>query len=151
MLALVYSIYHLNYYGMKVTSISFQKTIPTGPYMNEKLGVDIELSEGEHPEEAFTHAKELIDKWHKDNNPHLYADKPESPFGNSYSSAPFIPPLPEVQVEKPIQDRTQALIADINSCKEIKVLESYKLIARSNPDLKAAYDLKYESLQNQPA
>lgn len=39
------------------------------------------------------------------------------------------------------------MINSINSCTEIKVLESYKIMAKSNPILQAAYEEKLKELE----
>lgn len=57
---------------MQVKSILYHQTIPTGSYANEKLGVEIELSEGDTPEQAFAYAKEIVEKIHRENNPQLF-------------------------------------------------------------------------------
>lgn len=62
-------------------------------------------------------------------------------------------PIEEMKgtVIKPVADEPRstvdALIADINSCTELKVLESYRLIAKSNAELLYAYDNKLKQLQ----
>ena len=53
--------------------------------------------------------------------------------------------VPEVQ--KPKEEAQSSIIEDINSCTELKVLEAYKLIAKSNPEFQKAYDLKLKQLQ----
>jgi hypothetical protein len=40
-----------------------------------------------------------------------------------------------------------AIIASINTCTELKVLESYRLIAKSNPQIQEAYNNKLNQLQ----
>jgi hypothetical protein len=52
------------------------------------------------------------------------------------------------QVQRPT-DRTEAIIFDINSCKEIKTLESYKLLASKIPSVKEAYEWKMNELLKQ--
>jgi hypothetical protein len=42
--------------------------------------------------------------------------------------------------------RIAALIADIYSCTELKVLESYRIMAKAKPELQAAYDIMFEKL-----
>jgi hypothetical protein len=52
-----------------------------------------------------------------------------------------------IQMQKTPEDqRIAALIADIYSCTEIKVLESYKLMVRAHPALDAAYVTQMEKL-----
>jgi hypothetical protein len=57
-------------------------------------------------------------------------------------------PLPEIPVEKsmPEDQRIQKLIEDINSCRELIVLNSYKLLVKKEPALQQAYDTMYKKL-----
>jgi hypothetical protein len=88
-------------------------------------------------------------------HPHLYQEsKPESEplsyFGViAKDGTGFIPVISNDK--EPEDKRIAALIADIYSCTEIKVLESYRIMAKSKPELQAAYDQHLESLQNRPA
>ena len=57
----------------------------------------------------------------------------------------------EIQTDKGPDDRIAAMIADIYSCTEIKVLEGYRLLAKTKPEFQAAYDQQMEKLTNRPA
>jgi hypothetical protein len=48
--------------------------------------------------------------------------------------------------EEPLT-QSQKLIRDIGTCTELKVLQSYLLLAKNNPEIKSAYDLKEKELQ----
>jgi hypothetical protein len=56
---------------MKVKTISYAKVFPLAAYVNEKIGVEIELDETDDWEETFSLAKTMVEKFHKDNNPQL--------------------------------------------------------------------------------
>lgn len=47
--------------------------------------------------------------------------------------------------ERPI-DPVTTVVADINSCKEVKVLETYRFIVKGNPELEFAYEEKMKEL-----
>lgn len=49
-------------------------------------------------------------------------------------------------IQKPVKSQEETIIEGIYSCQEIKVLESYSLIAKNNPKIQEAYDLKLQSL-----
>jgi methionine synthase I (cobalamin-dependent) len=49
-------------------------------------------------------------------------------------------------VKEEPQSQEAKIIAQIYSCKELKVLESYKLIAKNNESIQAAYNQQYEKL-----
>lgn len=59
---------------MKITKVSYQKAFWIGSYLQDKAGVEIELEEGETPEQALTEAKGRLEQWHKEVNPLLYLD-----------------------------------------------------------------------------
>ena len=52
-------------------------------------------------------------------------------------------PVPEVQVEKIIQDND---LEDINSCEDLEVLKSFKMYTLGKPVLEAAYFVKLAQL-----
>lgn len=56
---------------MKILTINYQKAFVIGPYLQEKLGIEIEL-QGADPEFAFAEAKRIVEEWHIQQNPHLY-------------------------------------------------------------------------------
>lgn len=131
---------------MKITTISYSKTIPTGPYMNERIGIEAELEENELPEAALSKAKLLIDKWHIENNPQLYADVlhgrngSDELFTSAKDNATFITQPIGLSIES------------IQSCKSIKELEIYELLIDKTKDqelkrkLFMAYEEKFKEL-----
>lgn len=75
--------------------------------------------------------------------------------GGPYLNNDGLPPTldlgngPEpIQWGKPssVEERIARLIEDINSCSEIKVLESYRLMVKANDQLQAAYDNRMKEL-----
>lgn len=120
---------------MKIEKIFYQKLFPTGAYSNEKIGIEAIVEPGETAEQCLSAAKAKIDEWHKRNNPQDYmADATVAPT---------------IEVEKdasPVETRVAALIRDINSCKEVKVLETYRFMVKQDPRLQEAYDKKHKDL-----
>jgi len=130
---------------MRVDKISYQKIFPTGMmYLNHKIGVEIQVEEKDDWEECFQLAKRMVEKWNLESNPSYAAameyTKPTEITSGLNGSQPTI-----TQVEKPIRDTVDNIIDDINSCKELKVLESYKLIAKTNERIQEAYTNKLNS------
>lgn len=125
--------------------VTFEMVFPTEPYRNFKLGIEgtIEPHEtyGEAAMKAFEKVMGAGDK--------VYAAL-RLPISSQSSFANSIPPITEVQTEKPIPEdqRTNALIQDIQSCTEIKVLESYRLLAKKDAALQTAYKEMYQKLSN---
>jgi hypothetical protein len=113
---------------MKVTTVVYHKTFNLGNYCSEKIGVEIELDENDTVEMAFEAAKKSVVGFHVSSNPiHLVSE--------------------EVIENKPELPSTTSIIDSINSCSKIKVLETYRLIAKSNPEYQQAYDNQLKKLQ----
>ena len=123
---------------MKPTMISYQKLFPLGIYINERIGIEMQLDDGDSPEVALAKAKEIVHKFHKDSNPELADSQPSIPS----------PELPIAQVQKDSKEEaTQRMINEINACANKKTLETYRLIAKSSLELQQAFDNKLKTLQ----
>jgi hypothetical protein len=48
---------------MKITSISYKKIFPIAQYVNETIGVEIQVDETDDTDEAFKIAKETVEQW----------------------------------------------------------------------------------------
>lgn len=57
---------------MEIKRISYHKTFNLGNYSNEKIGIDIDLAEGDDPLDAFAMAKKEVERSHQffQNLPH---------------------------------------------------------------------------------
>lgn len=59
---------------MTIDRVTYQKIFPTGmAYLNHKIGVEVELSPGDNPDEAFQLAKSTVEKWNAESNPGIAA------------------------------------------------------------------------------
>lgn len=116
---------------MKIDKISYQKAFVIGPYLQHRIGVEIFLDEGEKPESVLSMAKGIVDSWHK-------AQYPEEVVSQNA-------PVGEIVVDR--GNPKAALEADIKSCMEIKVLESYKFLVRNDAQLQKVYDEKLAELK----
>lgn len=115
---------------MKVEKIFYQKLFPTGPYSNEKIGVEVIVEPGETAEDCLTAAKNTVSEWHKQHNPDLYTEQAE------------------IRPEKPLPEdkRIAVLIRDIQSCTELVVLDSYRILVKTNSALEEAYNIKRKEI-----
>lgn len=118
---------------------NFIPDIVTDPYRRKKVGVSICIKEGENMEDAKATAEQFIKEYIEKNTiiPHEHIVER------------YIPEelLPEIQVKKELPlGAGVSLEGHINSCKELKVLESYYMIVRNNPILKEIYDIKKQQL-----
>jgi hypothetical protein len=120
--------------------VSYQRVFNMGNYESIRIGADVIVNAGEDAKSALNEAKEFVEQWQKENSIHHYAD-----------NTPDIPIIPkEVRPEKykdsPLPMHSN-LLDDINSCTELKILESYVFLAKRTPALKQAYDNKLKELQ----
>lgn len=112
---------------MKVVKVIYQKVFPLAQYVNEKIGIEIELDGMDDENKAFKIAKDTVEKWHKDGNPQLQETQP----GEA--------PIPVIQVDK--EERVTGIyIEDIMSCKSQLVLDTYKPLIIGNKKLTDAYE-----------
>ncbi len=122
---------------MPITSISYNRTYAIGPFLNEKIGVEISLDENQCPLEALAEAKKITDQFHLDANPNM-ADQNTAPIINE--------PLPERQVEKPDEPFKPLNIQDqISTCQSSIVLKALKGLCKTESD-KLLYENKLEEL-----
>lgn len=126
---------------MKIDRITYQKIFPTGMmYLNHKIGIEIQLDSDDSPDEAFEVAKKTVEQWNLESNPGMAT-------AMEYMKHE-VPVLGTKQVEKDSKESaTQRIIDQINQCPDIVVLESFKLIAKSNPEIQIAYDNKLKTFK----
>lgn len=126
-----------------VKSVTYQKAYVIGPYLQERIGIEIELDENQSPEDALDEAKKVSDEWHLKNNPHV---------GEPVTYAQ--PDLQENEIKpkfQPKQSPKEKQIANIASqiatVKDINVLtQTYPLIVKSYSELQPIYDNKLKEL-----
>jgi len=112
-----------------ISTVSYQKTFNLGMYQSERIHVELTLNEGENATEALDTARNLVEEYHRKTTP----VEPYEMMGTKVTEV--------VENNVPIIDQ-------INSCTEIKVLESYKLIVRNDEVLNTAYRNKLIELSN---
>ena len=71
----------------KVTKVTYQKVFPIQQYVNEKIGIEMDVNDG-NPDEAFEECKRLVEKWGlKHTDEYVVSDiqgfQPTPPFKNS--------------------------------------------------------------------
>jgi hypothetical protein len=104
--------------------------------------VALDSGMGDSPHEAFDLSKRIADEWYNKNGGNF----------NQYPilyPAPGAEPLPAIQVSKPeVSVRIGLFVEDINSCKDLITLHTYKLLVRSDEKLREAYQKKEKELMN---
>lgn len=95
----------------------------------DKAGCEIELAETDNPENAFAMAVQLV-------NEQLDKAMPDDSMRGTKV----------VDVTDRPADTKEALMRDINTCTDVKVLQSYEFLSRKYPQIKEVYDKKKNSL-----
>lgn len=134
---------------MRISKVTYQKSFVIGPYLQEKVGVEVDIPEEDYgnlpPSDyetlsnaALDYAKGVVEEWHKKSNPDIASEAECRPF--------FSEKIPEQQVEK---NTPGQIIEAIQKCTELDGdfgLLSYKLLT-GNTLIKEAYDTKLKELQ----
>jgi hypothetical protein len=95
-------------------------------YLNHKIGVEVQVDEGESPEAAFALAKKTVEQWNLESNP-----------GMAVALASQVPEVPVIPVKKTNEEKKQQQINDfieaIKTCSGKESLERFrKLVEREN-------------------
>lgn len=137
---------------MKITTVSLSRTIPTGPYMNDKIGMEASVEDGDTPERVLNELLLQIDQWHRQANPHLHKEHEsmrgvQTTFeqlkytpGPTTHLTPSIAPL-EINIQ---HERIQIGIENAAAVEELKAVKAdHPLMPAS---LMNAYNKKMEEL-----
>ena len=52
---------------MHIAKVNYQKTFNLGNYQSEKIGIEMELNQGESASKALDVCKELVEEYHREN------------------------------------------------------------------------------------
>lgn len=121
---------------MKVVKVLYQKVFPLAQYVNEKIGVEIELDDRDNVDHVFKTASDLVERWHKELNPHLQFN-PQSPVSSE---------LPVIQKSVECDPIPGISVRDIQSCASLVVLDAYKGLIRDNERLMEHYNSRRDEL-----
>ena len=122
---------------MKIDKISLQVVYSTGNFSNIRPALEATLEAGDTPEQCLTELKQRLDNWFWETHPELSTQR-----GSTITDVKEEPPQSKLTQE-------QSIIRDISSVTDLKVLESYKLIAKNNPNIQTAYDNQLNKLTNE--
>ena len=117
---------------MKIVKAGFSKTFPYQQYF-EKIWLEAELNEGDDERQVLYELKKTAENFFYESKGAAEKQKAETGFIDWSSDL------------KP-KSQEETIIEGIQSCTELKVLQSYELIAKNNPAIKEAYDNKYLEL-----
>lgn len=110
--------------------IGIQTLLPTASFLNKRYSIEKDFPDDSNPAEAFQYLDEIVTAIHRKEFPQFYSNNQPLYLGEEN--------LPEMQVDKPIPHTS--LEDQIRSCKEIKVLESYRILIKNDPVLSKVYN-----------
>ena len=134
---------------MKVKCLSYRKIFPIASFINETIGIEVELDETDNPDEVFAQIKAKVNEWGAGKSNYELVDRN--------------PPLPVQQVEKTtgtykVEKKSEQPVVtledQIRSCESLNVLGIYEKIIDKEKDtttktkLWLLYDEKYTQLSN---
>jgi len=128
---------------MKITTVNYQKVFPLGQYVNERIGVEIQCDGLESPEDCLITAKSMVERFHKENNPHLYQET--TPIYNANDDFPEVPPPENTQDNLTVPEKIIAQLKKCNSINDPNTgLKTWELIVQKNekqyPEVRVEYD-----------
>jgi hypothetical protein len=116
---------------MKVIKISYSKKFPYAPYLNESIGFEAEVEDGENVHDYVQKLRELA----------------ELSFTSAHPTVVLHKSVEEVDKRTPEQMKIDD-IALIMSSKTLKELDTFKLLKGIDKDYFHAYNVKEKQLQN---
>jgi hypothetical protein len=123
-----------------IKSVSYTRSYVIGAFLQEKIGVEIELAENQDPLEAILEAKKLTDTAHEQANPHLYN-------GIQPISEPTT--LPTLKVER--EQKPTSIEDQIKACTQLEGddgLASFKQVAQRDQELMKLYMEQLKKITN---
>ena len=123
---------------MKIDRIAYEQLYPTGVYANQRFRAEASVDwEKDDIMECYKTLQSAVEKAFVALNPQIkWQEVPESP-------------IQEVTFQKPDSKESaiDRMITAINTCIDIKVLETFGLLVRNNVVLQETYNRKFKELQ----
>jgi hypothetical protein len=122
---------------MVIQEIKYEQLFPTASFLNVRIGITIGLEERDKVENALTMAKDICVDFHKKSYPQFYKQ-----------GAPVYTGEEKVIEVTDTTSQREVIIEGIKSCESVKVLETYKLMVRTDEELNTIYRNKLIELSN---
>ena len=113
---------------MQITKITYSKRFPYAPFLNELIGFDADIEEGENIQEAIQKLREQA----------------EQSFTTAHPTI-VLKPLVEQVLSK--EEITEGNIKAIMDCKTLEELETCKLLCKQGKDEFHAFNVRKKQLQ----
>jgi len=108
---------------MHITTVNYQETFNLGNYCSQRIGVEVTLNEGEDAKQALETARLLVHEYHSQTTP------------EQEMRGTIVRDVGEELDERPLIDQ-------INTCTDIELLGTYKLLVRGDEELNTAFRKK---------
>ena len=126
---------------MNYKTIYHCKTIQVQQYVNDKIGLEDSFPKEKPDAECIKELNDRIEEMAKVTYPWLYTNgKPVAFEVVDRHNA-----IPVVEVERPISQNDR-IKQQISQCSDVKVLETFKLLASKNTELLLAYNARHAEL-----
>ena len=117
---------------MKIRVTGYSHTYPLGASGQfEKAWIEADMDESDDIQTSLQFLKQQVEQFHKESNPN----------GLTVTTVKKIPDV--LEYEKSPEEK---MVAQIHEITDIKVLESFKLLASRNEKIKSAYDNRLKQL-----
>ena len=113
---------------MKIRVTGYSHTYPLGASGQfEKAWIEADMDESDDIQTSLQFLKQQVEQFHKEGNPNALT-------------------VTSVKVAEDNKSPEEKMVAQINEIKDLKVLESFKLLASRNEKIKSAYDNRLKQL-----
>lgn len=137
---------------MTIKTISYKKIFPIAQFINETIGIEVQIDEGDNVETVFQEAKTLVNSWGASMQPEHWNSQ-QNVQSDNFGQTRVVPKelYTYKAEEKPTEEQAiDGQIEAINLCRSIKALGYFEKMVINNeakhPRLREAYDNKYNSL-----
>lgn len=126
--------------------ISYQRSYPIGPFLQERIGFEIEAPDDGEPLTEIETLKQLCDEAHKKLNPNLTADYSDVA---GHPQAEQQKPIPEVQTDSK-EEQILGFVEAVQLCTSLTALNRFKTRVGElkDPRLTTAYEEKEKEFNN---
>lgn len=123
----------------------YSHTYPIGSSGHfEKAWAEVGFDEGDDIISNLIRIKQDIEKFHKESNPGAYITVTVEKVVDEITEGDLENAVKRASAQR--KSQTEKIIDDLNTCRDIKVLESYSIIARNYPEIRDAYEKRMMEL-----
>lgn len=138
---------------MKTVKVGYQHTFRCSEFMYDKIYIEVELQKDDTEEQAISYCIERTKEVEKRVQDGVSEDNFRSkylvPLNMSEDGSVSPIKVDYIPGKEPEIKRIGVIAEDIYSTTDLKILETYRFIKETNPELKKAYDEQFAKLSNQ--